>query len=457
MTIHYDDQAISMRGSFLHINLALSFGRWQITDEYSLPPAYPQSEEPEALISRLSNRPPVIKKMLMIADPLKRTNWKPVNLAVGPDRIPSLGMLDRLPTEILLIILPMLDMQSSVRLARASFRGNALVQSQDGFKDLATHARQELVALRHMGLLGLHSIAALDAALRMDRCVACGGFGAYLFLPTCVRCCYECLESHPSFWMLSSEEAQRCFGLSSHHIQQLPKVHYSNHKRSADLIQCELVSAKAARALGLAVHGSEEKLARAMESNCKSQADRKFGRFVQSGPAVSQQLSQGHLPSLWREEVGMDVSEFFGTAFFRFPLLSKSGMVERGLWCKGCQHNFDHGAQLPLDVLATLMPRNSKLGDAQKVLQYWVRRAWSRESFLDHIRHCHGAQLVPKPRQKVNRNKPLGESHGTHCGLHFTQQPARPPYGLHGPRIPSCIPSCGGRRGGRLQIGRPRI
>src|SRR5690606_28814019 len=58
-------------------------------------------------------------------------------------------------------------------------------------------------SLSRTKLLSLHSMIQLRRVLRSDRCECCPEYGAYLFLPTCVRCCWECLNANPSLRAIS--------------------------------------------------------------------------------------------------------------------------------------------------------------------------------------------------------------------------------------------------------------
>jgi len=349
------------------------------------------SLEPEILISRLSHRPRhLLKAMITITGPPKSPD-STVADGVWIDRISSLGILNRLPPEIMSTLLGMLDIQSIARFARVSFRGNTFVQSHPAYRDLVTLAPQVPLALDRVGLIGLHSVAELYAALRTERCATCIEYGAFLFLPTCERCCWECLRYNPSLRMLLPKEAERYFGLSKRHLQRLPSLHVipGNYGISANPApeDCRLISGKAARALGLMVHGSAEKLAQAMARRCKSTRLLVQGRYLQDeGQDLSLLLNQGNVPT----------DNFFGMASIQFPSLSKSGRIENGLWCRGCEVTLRrYGSQrLPRDVLAAVVPSNC---EPLRVLLGLERRAWSKESFLDHIKHCYGArQLVPE-------------------------------------------------------------
>ena len=92
----------------------------------------------------------------------------------------------------------------------------------------------------------------------------------------------------------------------------------------------------------------------------------------------------------------MPNDKFFGMASIPFPSISKLGRIEDGLWCQGCKetrHRYD-SLCLPKDVLAAVVPSDVH---ALQVLLGLERRARSKESLLDHVKHCYGAwQLVPE-------------------------------------------------------------
>ncbi|KAI5856721.1 F-box domain-containing protein [Durotheca rogersii] len=354
------------------------------------------SLEPEILISRLSHRPRhLLRAMITVTAPPKPPDSTLAD-RLRTDRVSSLGILDRLPPEIMSILLGMLDIQSIVRFASVSFRGNMFVQSQRAYRDLVVFAPQVLLALGRVGLIGLHSVVELHTALRTGRCATCTEYGAFLFLPTCERCCWECLRYNPSLRVLLPKEAKTYFGLSERHLQRLPTlcVIPGNYGISADPApeHCRLVSVKAARGLGLMVQGSTEKLAQAMARRCKSTSLLVVGRYLQGEPAVSQGQDSLLLPS----QGNIPTDNFFGMASIPFPSLSKSGRIEDGLWCRGCEvtlRRYD-SLRLPRDMLAAVVPSNC---EPQRVLLGLERRARSKQSFLDHIKHCYGArQLVPE-------------------------------------------------------------
>ncbi|TGJ81519.1 hypothetical protein E0Z10_g7244 [Xylaria hypoxylon] len=284
------------------------------------------SLDPEIIISRLAYRPD-FSTMIEITEPPKPP------IPILADRVSSLGMLDRFPPEIISILLCMLDMQSLACFAGVSFLGNISVQSQRAYQELVTFAGPALWALGKVGLIGVHSVADLHAALRTEDCAACAQYGAFLFLLNCERCCWQCLYYNPLFRVVTQKDAGEYFGLSEQHVQCLPTLHVipgqyglpGNYPpKCRGLV---VVSVKAARNLGLMVQGSTQNLAQAMASRCKSPKRRIMGQYLQQVPTVSQSRDLLFLPS----QMDIASDEFFGVASIPLPSVSKSGRVENGL------------------------------------------------------------------------------------------------------------------------------
>ena len=288
----------------------------------------------------------------------------------------------------------MLDLQSTVHFSSVCFLGRSLVYTSSEYRDLVTFARDVVVALCKLGVAGAHSVADLHAALRAERCTSCNDYGAFLFLPTAQRCCWDCLCHNPQLRLLSLEDAERFFVLSERSVEQLPKVHvipgrYGLSKKPAPE-NCILTSAAAARALGIQEHGSRDKLAAALSKKYSSSADtsvRLLGEFYQSKPRrVARGEDNFYLGTL--DDNPSDA--FFGMASLPFPSLLSPGHAESGLWCKGCGITLRKHMDMELsnDVLARTVPAGAY---PMLFLIGVQKRAYLREAFLLHIRHCYGA------------------------------------------------------------------
>lgn len=354
--------------------------------------------DPDALIHRLSYRPRhILKSMitLQLPNPPTTTAW--------PARASSLGVLDRLPPELLMAILSMLDLRSIIQFSSVCFLGRSLAHASHAYRDLVTFAFEALFALRRLGLDGAYSVADLHAALCAEQCSSCNDYGIFLFLPTVKRCCWECLRHNPQLRLLSLKDAKRVFVLSKRSVDKLPKIHvipgmYSLSRKPAPE-NCILTSVAAARAVGIWEHGSPDKLADALlkkyNSNVRKSAGLlSLGQFFQRGPRpVAHDQDILLLPTLTNIPDDM----FFGMASLPFPSLSSPKHIELGLWCKGCSTTLRQYASSRLrnDILQTIVPPKSECHPTI-VLIGLERRAYLKKAFLRHIRHCYGAQqLVP--------------------------------------------------------------
>ena len=123
---------------------------------------------PERLISILSYRPPhILQGMITIYGPAQHSR-------VRRHANSSIGVLDRLPLEILQWALNLLDFQSLSRFSRVSLLARKVVESLPSYRDIMEHAPQTLKALRLMHLVHVHSAAALHDTLQSKACISCG-------------------------------------------------------------------------------------------------------------------------------------------------------------------------------------------------------------------------------------------------------------------------------------------
>ncbi|KAK7968001.1 uncharacterized protein PG986_002278 [Apiospora aurea] len=325
----------------------------------------------------------------------------------------SLGLLGRLPLELMLETLRYLDFQSITRFAEVSVLANGYVRSCREYRDVLTLVPETVQALRRLGVLSLHSVAAIYHALRADACATCGEAGAFLFLPTCQRCCIWCRRYYPSLRLMTRAQAKKYYGLTKQQTDQLRTVHVRNAMvyRPNDMhypaIHGRSVAAQAARDLSLAVHGSEEAVHKAVLAGCASSEARDAGCYWTRAHLLRprddwyvESLGSAPTPSglLNREQ-----ADHATMAAMHFPTLTDNdGTLEYALWCRGCEKTkvrlwigrmLDHGAQ---ERLRALLPPEYRTAEyhPNRVGLGLSDRAWWKESFLQHARHCPGAQAL---------------------------------------------------------------
>lgn len=344
---------------------------------------------PEDHIARLSHRPPhALNAMIRINDPAKLST-------INRDSTSSsLGSLDILPPELLQHTLRMLDFRSLSHLSRVSLHGNEVVRSLNIYRALMKHAPKVLTALGHTGLITLHSANVIYDALCSEPCVSCLQYGAFLFLPTCQRCCYECLHRNQSLWVVEIRLAKKAFDLTAAQAKQLltirsiPGVYgIGRHSRRR---QMKLTTVRAAKELGLAIHGSSEILADSLAAKRKQLKIKEYHilRHMQAALLDPPLLDLSWALSEWN----MASDHYCGMASILFPSLTPGKGIEGGLWCLGCEQDFvDYRVnKLPPEVIA----RSPHSSDPFFGFMAMERRAWSTAGFLEHITHCHGAQKL---------------------------------------------------------------
>lgn len=346
-----------------------------------------ESLELQDQVSLLSHRPrSLLRAMITIPNP-------PDSLDTEIDaQRSSVGELDILPTELLFFVLQALDLKSISRVSRVSRRGNVIVKSLAAYRNLLDKAPEALAALSQAKLLGVHSVTQLQDTLRSDRCATCPEYGTYLFLPTCERCCWECLFFNPAWRVISPGQATRYFGLSKKHLRQLPVMHsipgrYDISQENSRTSH-KLVSARMARDLGVLKHGSAEEMAKTV-TTYKTGIARATVRFLQRSTTGAPRqdplavLDQGNVPP----------DRFFGMATIHFPSVPTPEIVENGLWCRGCELTFKEytNTYSATSEMLRIVPQGCNPG---RILFGMTRRARSRVDFLEHLEHCCGAQKL---------------------------------------------------------------
>lgn len=350
------------------------------------------------LLYRLTHRPePLFDAMIPSVPPPGTPQESSFTDHLEADRVSSLGLLELLPPELLSGILSMLDVQSIVRLSRTSVAGNLVVRSHQTYRDLVALAPEALSALSRTDLLGFYSVTDIHAALRAERCFACSRYGAFLFLPTCERCCWGCLRTSPLVRLIRPRQIMRYFGLSTEQLERLPALRVTPGKYAMayepDPRDQKLIPIKVARDVGLPMPGPLERM-----------NDTEARRFLDAQRLVTgyhildaEATAPPDRDPLRMPSQGETLpDQYFGMGAVPFPSLSKSGKREDGLWCQGCEvvHNAFLARRLPQDVFAALVPANCA---PQRLLVGMITRAYSEAGLLEHIKHCWGAsQLVPE-------------------------------------------------------------
>ncbi|KAI9669890.1 MAG: hypothetical protein M1831_006925 [Alyxoria varia] len=345
----------------------------------------------EDLLSRFSCRWDwVDKSMISVSEPAKPSAIRRDSSAS------SAGLLDRLPLEILHYILDDLDFGSLSRMSQVSLRAKEIVESLPAYRELMKYAPKTLKALGQTGSISFHTAATLRGALRSQKCVSCQEYGAFLFLPTCERCCYECLSENHSLWVIPVSLAGRCFDLTPRQLKQLPTLHsipgrYFVTELITRARRYQLTSVKVAKQHAVMAKGSSETSKRPLPARPSVRGTDKAWqewyllKRIQEAPL--EPLSRN--PAMIPDEGNKPNDKYGGMASIPFPSMTSSTRPENGLWCKGCQWTSERYAfqELSAQLISDLTPVGV---DTATVLDAMAHRARSEADFLKHTSHCYG-------------------------------------------------------------------
>lgn len=350
--------------------------------------------ETDTLVARLSHQPQtLLRSVITISDPPK-----PPAPLQARDRLSSLGALDRLPAELLDQVLGHLDVQSLTRLSRTCYQANAILGCNSSYQHLLGYAADTLAALSETQLIHRYSLSQLDAVLQSQRCETCPGYGAFLFLPTCERCCWQCLQFRPERLVVPPGVACKALDLTAEEVEELPLMtcipgRYGTRQLLVDKVM-SLVAVAHAMELAVSFYDSAEELREVLDQLDITGSAAHTARFLQRLLWVDDYFDAVLVPDRGSSLVG----RYFGLASIRIPSLVLPDQVEYGHWCRGCEWVYDRRDRLPADAVAQIAHADL---DPDRVLLRMARTAYSTTGFLEHIQSCYGAQkLLSEPAEE---------------------------------------------------------
>lgn len=324
----------------------------------------------------------------------------------GPSS-PELAPIERFPLEVLHNIVGKADVKAVVQFAGSSISARQAVETLPAYQILLQHASHLLAVLGHTNTTHLHTIEQLHRALETPSCVSCGEFAPYLCLLTCERCCYSCLETNPSMWVLKKKAAELIFHLSPEDLDQVPSARFvpKQLRRTApartNQPKC-LVSVKAVKQLSLRVHGSIDDFLDALapwNSDDHTYMQLRACGVSTSGltKALQAPLTRHASSAAVLRLVSRRSTDRLGTMACYVPVLDPTFGVEQVLWCKGCwrvHRDYDMHTEIskPDDVNYWDIVLPSP--DIEETLRARRNRAWPRSQFVEHARACRGVAKI---------------------------------------------------------------
>lgn len=276
----------------------------------------------------------------------------------------GLGVLDRLPLEIIHLTLLQLDMESLSDFRRVNKRARLITESIPQYKRILVHAPTAVRGCLNIKTARFFSCRDLYEKLSTAECDSCGDFGGYLYLVTCRRVCFLCFTEKPDYLPILRKDAIRKFGLRSEHLASLPCMKSFPGCYSPRELKCRqrqtLFDYSSARQAGIAVHGSIS----SMEKHASEMASHRLAAY---NTKLSLNRANGTNLRPPRSEDAFDgyssnPKRFMG--IIRAPFFNpQTGFSDWGFHCMACK---PHHYCRPL---------------------HW-RRKYTVQSFQDHIREC---------------------------------------------------------------------
>ncbi|PGG98979.1 hypothetical protein AJ80_09434 [Polytolypa hystricis UAMH7299] len=260
-------------------------------------------------------------------------------------RSPSsrLGALERLPLEIMSMILIQLEIRSLTDFRRVSQRAKQAVDSIPQYKKIILHAPASIRGTLSIGTGNLFSCQKLYETLCTGECESCGDFGGYLYLITCRRVCFLCFTEKPEYLPLLQTDATQKFRLRHGDTANLPSMRSVPSRYSPRKIKCRtrltLIDHDATRQFGITMHGTigaMEQYASEITSEEMEQYHTRKSRHMKDCAILRQPRSEdafdGHSSNPRRF-----------MAIVRAPLLdARTGSPEWGFHCAACgPHHYD--------------------------------------------------------------------------------------------------------------------
>lgn len=133
----------------------------------------------------------------------------------------QLGHLDRLPLELMSMVLHELDVRSYFCFRQVNRRARVLSTELWEYELVSQHGLEGLRGLLRAGLASRFTIRDLYTTLTTEKCSSCASFGGHLFFFTMERCCIKCLQSEARYRVLPLSTFAKIAHVSSNRLTRL--------------------------------------------------------------------------------------------------------------------------------------------------------------------------------------------------------------------------------------------
>jgi hypothetical protein len=267
----------------------------------------------------------------------------------------DLGLLDRLPLELLHIVLAQLDISTLTDLRRLNRRALQVVDKIPQYQVIVTHAQNVLQAILSIETGRWITCQVLYDAFCTADCETCGDHAGYLYLLTCRRVCFICFTKNDSYLPLSYPLAGLKFGITRQvidilpHMKSIPGTFSPNGRKCKNRLR--LVDHDSARCAGIKIHGTAitmeqyvADVARRKQEEFEKKLGKRFEKrktHVQTGGIITWPC-----PLIKSAVDGHSSNPLRFLAIVRMPVYNRlTQTVEDGRYCIGCEREYRSGRQ----------------------------------------------------------------------------------------------------------------
>jgi hypothetical protein len=315
-----------------------------------------------------------------------------------PSRL-NIGSLTIFPMEILLEVFRYFTLQTLILFRRLNRSAKHLIDASHPYKYLVSDIPAPLVTLfvtlLRSDIISHFSPEHIYKSLSTDKCHVCGHFGAFMFLPECLRCCSWCLRYSPRLMPMTLAEVLTVFGLSEEQLidARVPIIRSLQGKRHlpyrsalpTDFKEVTFVSEAHARQAAVTVHGSDKAFVAYVHSNTSEDALAYQARRERIA-YQSKHAHEGPFMNHAEDPKLNHTSRFLAATHLPYlPPFQPTRALEHGVSCTGCR-----------DVVRSKAALEFSIQDYNKLLQT-ADRAYTRVQFLEHYLACPEAQSLYRP------------------------------------------------------------
>ncbi|KAL2808763.1 hypothetical protein BJX63DRAFT_424355 [Aspergillus granulosus] len=151
----------------------------------------------------------------------------------------DLGGVDKLPQEILEMVLEQLDLQSLTKFRRVNRRAMQAVDSIRTYQHTVTRFPTALRAILSIRTGASYSCQDLYRELQTAKCRTCGRFGGFLYLLTCRRVCAVCFTRNGAYIPIQRSDVLNGRGLYARDLATLPSMRTIPGSYTRENIPCK--------------------------------------------------------------------------------------------------------------------------------------------------------------------------------------------------------------------------